>query len=130
MSSRGVSAWRAFGGVGSATDSEFSESIWGGKIPVVVGGYSGLAALATVRTALEIKPVATESVKFQQETLVETGSAALPLNVEADSFVRGATGSVYFTLLNRPLRPSAGRQSARGRGQRRDRRPRRGLTIF
>jgi len=70
-------------------DSEFSESIRGGQAPVVVGGYAALAALATVRTAQELKPAAAESVKLLQETLVETGSAALPLTLEMVHSIRG-----------------------------------------
>ncbi|MFH1147589.1 MAG: right-handed parallel beta-helix repeat-containing protein [Pseudomonadota bacterium] len=70
------------------------------RIPVVVGGYSGLSSPAAVTTIIEITPHEGEKVEVVRTEPIETVPGALVAGIIHEDFVRGGMGRVRFTLEN------------------------------
>ncbi|MCP4995670.1 MAG: hypothetical protein GY934_18125, partial [Gammaproteobacteria bacterium] len=70
------------------------------SVPVVIGGFGGLAALSDLQLRIEQQPQSGEEVSIGQSEEVLVGDAALLVSLELDSFVRGGAGLARFTLEN------------------------------
>ncbi|BBO91770.1 hypothetical protein DSCOOX_49500 [Desulfosarcina ovata subsp. ovata] len=88
------------GGITHTSDS-FSLSAGGqASVDVVVGGYADLTDPADVTTTIAITPEANESVRIVRNDQVSVADGMLVLQIANDSFTRGGTGTVWFTLEN------------------------------
>jgi len=69
-------------------------------IPVVIGGYPDLPALAPVTTTIAITPNAGELVEIVRTSQIEVGDGMFVLQILNEEFTRGVSGAVRFTLEN------------------------------
>lgn len=69
-------------------------------IPVVVGGYADIVNPAILTSTVEVSPNPGELASIARTSNVAVLDGALVLTVSPESFTRGATGKVHFTLEN------------------------------
>jgi len=69
-------------------------------IPVIVGGYSNLPDLSVLETNINISPSSGEKIRITRTTDIVVGDGSLVLNVATETFTRGGTGKVQFSLEN------------------------------
>ncbi len=70
------------------------------EVPVVIGGYTGLNALSTLRLKISQYPNPGEQVTISQQAEVSVGHGGLVAGLSATDFTRGSTGKSTFTLEN------------------------------
>ncbi len=70
------------------------------QIPVIVGGYSDLPAVATLTSSIEITPNPGEQVRIISDGTIDVADAALGLQLRARELTRGGSGQVRFVLDN------------------------------
>jgi fibronectin type 3 domain-containing protein len=69
-------------------------------VPVVVGGYPDLASQTTLALSIENVPNEGELVRLGTSREAEVVDSALVVGLDAEGFVRGATGKVRLTVEN------------------------------
>jgi fibronectin type 3 domain-containing protein len=69
-------------------------------IPVVVGGYADITNPAVLISTIETSPNTGELIDIVRSSNVAVQDGALVLTISPDSFTRGGTGKVSFTLEN------------------------------
>ncbi len=69
-------------------------------VAVVVGGYSDLPALVTVKSSVEITPNVGELVRISRSADLETSEGGLAVSLLTESITRGGNGQVRFSLQN------------------------------
>lgn len=69
-------------------------------VPVVIGGYDQLPTLTDIDTQIVVQPKPGQSVTIEQRESVQIGQSGLVATVQAEEFVRGATGKVRLKLEN------------------------------
>ena len=70
------------------------------SVSVVVGGYEDLSDPAALTTTVVITTDANETVRIVREGEVAVADGMLVLQIANDTFTRGGTGSVWFSLEN------------------------------
>jgi hypothetical protein len=69
-------------------------------LPLIVGGYADLSAIAALQTTITISPLSGETVEITKSGSIEVGAGMLLLQIANDPFTRGGTGNASFTLQN------------------------------
>jgi fibronectin type 3 domain-containing protein len=69
-------------------------------ISVIVGGFPDLPNLATMMTTIEVVPNEGEAARIVRNGNVDVLDGSLVLGIATETFTRGATGKVRFTLEN------------------------------
>jgi len=69
-------------------------------IPVIVGGYNDLPDLSVLETTIDISPSSGEKVRISRTSDIIVGNGSLVLNLATETFTRGGTGKVQFSLEN------------------------------
>ncbi|WP_157068079.1 hypothetical protein, partial [Desulfosarcina cetonica] len=70
------------------------------SVDVVVGGYADLTDPADLPTTIVITPETNETVRIVRSGQVRVSDGMLVLQIANESFTRGGTGKVWFTLEN------------------------------
>jgi len=103
LSTRELSAARLKVSVGTRT-FQSDEFVLAGNatriVPVVVGGYPDLSHPVTVVVTIENVPHEGELVRLGWERQIDVVDSALVIGLDAEGFVRGATGKVRLSVEN------------------------------
>jgi RHS repeat-associated protein len=70
------------------------------QISVVIGGYTDMPDMAPITTTIEITPNTGEKAEIVRSTEIAVMDGMLVLQIANETFTRGATGKVWFTLEN------------------------------